>query len=111
MNTILQNIIWLESWETKKEHNVELGFNNHSMLRGTISENIFSDLEQLPNIDFFLKLSKLKPKLYAENEVIYGELICYVANIKYRVIYHYDTNCYMVTDDNDTIIKKIGSNA
>lgn len=110
MGTLPQNIIWLQSWETHKEHNVEMGFNNHSMLKGYMSENIFSDLEQLPNIDFFRKLGETKPKLYAENEEIYGEVICYVADTRYRVIYHYDTKCYLVTDDNDTIIKKIENN-
>lgn len=110
MSALPQNIIWLQSWETKKEHNVEMGFDNYSMLRGYIAENIFSDLEQLPNIDFFLELSKLRPKLYTENELIYGEMICNVADIKYRVIYHYDKKCYMVTDDNDTVIKKVENN-
>lgn len=108
MSTLHRNISWLESFETR-EHNVEIGFDNHSILRGNMTENQFSDLDQLPNIDFFLKLSKSKPKLYAENEAIYGEIICRVGDLEYKVIYHYDTKCYIVTDDNGTIIKKIES--
>lgn len=111
MNTQPQNIIWLESWETKKEHNVEIGFDNHSMLKGYMVKNVFSDIEQFPKIEFFLELNKLKPKRFDENKVVYGEIICCIADTKYRVCYHYDTNSYIITDDCDTVIKQIQSNS
>lgn len=107
MNELLKNYIWLESWESSKKYNVEIGFDNHTLLKGYMSVNEFTCLEQLPDIDFFLELKELIPRLYAAHEVIYGEAVCYIKDEKYRVIYHYDKNCYMITDANDTIIKKI----
>ncbi len=109
MKIISNEFFWLESWETNKEYNVEAGFDNHALLKGFMLNNIYSDLEQLPGIEFFLEISKLKPKLYAENKMTYGELVCYIENKRYKAIYYYDKNCYMITDDTDTIIKRIGS--
>ena len=109
MNTLLNKITWLENWELKKECNVEIGFDNHTMLRGYMACNTFPSFEQLPNIDFFLKIKKLKPKRYDDNVIVYGEIVCYVNDELYKVIYHYDKNCYMITDKADSIIKKVES--
>lgn len=110
MNTILKNFVWLGSWEVNKKHNVEVGFDNHVLLKGYISEDIFSDLEQLPDRDVFLEISKLKPKRYGDYEILYGEILCYVKDKQYRVIYYYDKGRYMITDDTDAIIKMIEYN-
>lgn len=110
MSTLSNKIYWLESWQSKEKHNVELGFKNASMLMAIMKENTFSNIEQLPNVNFFLQLEKLIPPLYIDEEVTYGEMICHVDGKKYRVIYQYDTDCYMVIDDRDTIIKKIEGN-
>lgn len=107
MKISLTNFKWLESWERSKQHNVEVGFNNHALLRGYLSENTFPSMEQLPDVNFFLELAKLKPKLYAENEITYGEISCCVDEKKYKAIYYYDRNSYMLTDENDTIIKRL----
>ena len=109
MNILSNKIKWLQNWELKKEYNVEIGFDNHTMLRGYTTEKVFLSIEQLPDIDFFIEIHKLKPKFYADNVIIYGEIVCYIGDKKYRVIYHYDTNCYMIKDDTYTIIKKIES--
>ncbi|WP_195199104.1 hypothetical protein [Faecalispora jeddahensis] len=107
MKPSLTNFTWLESWEGSKPHNIDVGFNDHSLLRGQLLEDTFACVDQLPDIGFFLELAKLKPKLYAGNEMTYGELTCHVNNQKYKVIYYYDKNCYMVLDENDTILKKL----
>ncbi|MGI5841572.1 MAG: hypothetical protein ACOX6N_05135, partial [Patescibacteria group bacterium] len=90
MNTISKMITWLNKWETNKEHNIEVGFDNHAMLKGYIADDKFSCLDEFPDKEFFLKLSKSIPKLYAENKVEYGEIICFIENMKYRISYHYN---------------------
>lgn len=106
MDKCLKNLVWLENWEKNKKYNIEVGFDDHTILKGYIIKDTFATLEELPNIDFFYELRKLTPKLFDDNEIIYGELNCFVGNKKYRIIYHYDKQCYMVTDEDDTIIKK-----
>lgn len=32
MSALLKNFIWLESWETSKKYNVEISFDNHTLL-------------------------------------------------------------------------------
>lgn len=107
MYEILNDLYWLNSWETNKKHNIEVGLDNRKLIKGYIFKNEFSCLEQLPNTNFFLKLEKLKPKLYAKNNFEYGELICYINNEKYRIVYYYDKELYIVIDSNDIIIRRI----
>lgn len=106
MKISFTNFKWLESWERSEKHNVEVGFDNHSLLRGHMVDTVCSHVEQLPDIEFFIELAKLKPRLYSENQMTYGEITCYVDEEKYKVIYYFDKNCYMILDKNDTIIKK-----
>ena len=111
MSILSRDIYWLNSYETNnKEHNIEIGFDTHTLLMGYTQKNTYTDVDELPNSEFFLEISKIIPKRYADENVTYGEMICYVENRKYRVIYHYDTNCYMITDDEDLVIKKIEGN-
>ena len=36
MTSLLMNLKWLESWEKNKKHNIEVGFDNHDLLKGYI---------------------------------------------------------------------------
>lgn len=107
MNVLLKKLTWLESWENNKNHNIEVGFDNHKLLKGYADINSFSCLEQLPDINFFIELAKTIPKLYENNNIIEAEIICYIQNKKYRVGYHYDTKYLFITDDSDKIIKEL----
>lgn len=107
MVSLLKNLNWLESWETNKKYNVEIGFDNHEMLKGYMSAPEFLCLEEFPDIDFFNELKKLKPRHYDSQEIIYGEIVCYIKDEKYRIVYHYDKGCYMIMDADDSVIKRL----
>lgn len=107
MNKLIDNLIWLERWERNKEYNVAIGFDNHTLLKGYVKMNDFSCFEQFPSVEFFLELEKIKPKLYSNNNVIEGSIICYIESKRYEVIYYYNTGNYLIIDDNDTIVKKL----
>ena len=107
MTSLLMNLKWLESWEKNKKHNIEVGFDNHDLLKGYIPVTEYRSLEEVQNIDFFNELKKLKPKYYDSQEIIYGEVICYIRDEKYRVAYHYDKGCYMIMDADDSVIKRL----
>lgn len=107
MNNNFSSMNWLNSWETNKQYNIEVGLNNGKLIKGYLIENEFSSLEQLPDIKSFLELEKFKPKLYDDNQFEYGEFVCYVEGEKFRVVYHYDKEVYMIMNSNDDIIRRI----
>ena len=107
MTSLLKNLKWLESWEKNKKHNIEVGFDSHELLKGYIPVTEYQSLEEFPDIDFFNELKKLKPRYYDSQEIIYGEVICYIRDEKYRVAYHYDKGCYMIMDADDSVIKRL----
>lgn len=99
--------LWLESWEKNKKNNIEVGFDSHELLKGYIPITEYQSLEEFPDIDFFNELKKLKPRYYDLQEIIYGEVICYIRDEKYRVAYYYDKGCYMIMDAADSVIKRL----
>lgn len=107
MMSLLKNLKWLESWETNSKYNIEIGFANHEMLKGFIPITEYKSLEELPDVDFFSELKKLKPRRYELQEIVYGEVVCYIRDEKYRVAYHYDKGCYMIMDADDSVIKRL----
>lgn len=100
------NISWIETWETNKSHNIEVGFDNHKLLKGFISNNVYPTLNNVPYKEFFSNLKKQIPKLYIEDEIIYAELDCFIDNEPYKIQFDYAKDCWIIKDKDDTIIEK-----
>lgn len=101
-------VTWINSWDSK-EYNIEIGFTNHASLRGNFFTDNYNSIDEFPNVDFFLQLNVLKPKLYEDAEIEYGCIYCFINDSKYEVIFYYKRGKYLVTDEQGTIIKLINT--
>lgn len=104
-----KNIFWIEPYNSHETHNVEFGFDNMQLAHGILQMDIITDENELPDIAFFQAMKESKPKLYEYNEITYAEIDCFIGNEKFKVIYYYDKNYYLVVDETGKILKKIGS--
>lgn len=53
MDKNLNGLYWLNSWETNKQYNIEVGLNNGKLIKGCLIKNEFPDLTRLPDREFF----------------------------------------------------------
>lgn len=104
-----KNIYWIEPFDSHETHNVKFGFDNMHLAHGILQMDIITDENELPDIAFFQAMKESKPKLYEHNKITYAEIDCFIGKDKFKVIYYYDKNYYLVVDKRGKILKRIGS--
>lgn len=99
-------IKWFNSWE-KDCFNVEIGFCDHSLLRGLIEINKAITLESSADKDFFVQLKSLLPSAFKDAEPSRGEINCCIEEKTYSIVYYYN-NCELnIIDEGRKIIQTL----
>lgn len=104
MSNDIKFIKWFNVWD-KDYSNIELGFSDHSTLKGLVEINENMSLDDFDDKDFFEQLKSEFPLKFKDIAPDRSEIACCINGKTYFIIYYYKNSELQIIDESKTILK------